>query len=411
MAEHYQSHRFENGLQLLVETVPDVRSAACVLLLPAGTAYDTPDQAGLANLLTELAPRGAGDRSYRELAVAFDNLGVQRFESAEIQHSAYGMTMLAEKLPTAFELFADVVLRPQLTQEQLENSQSTILQEIEAIEDDPAQKLFIELRRRALPPPLGQPTLGTAESIEGLTVEAARRFHERCYRPEGAILGIAGAVEFAAVRDLVARRLGDWKSRAQSKLEIGAAPGGHGHIKGDKVQTHLGISFPSVNYSDPDFFNAHGAIGVLGGGMSSRLFSEVREKRGLCYSVSASYHPLRDLGFVLCYAGTTNERAAETATVMMAELRRLADGVAEDEVQRVRAGLKASLVISEESTTSRAGVLARSWYNLGRVRSLEEVAAEVDKITPEGIVGFLERHPPRDFTSVTYGPQPLEIAS
>ena len=288
--------------------------------------------------------------------VAFDNLGVQRFESARIQHSAYGMTMLAEKLPTAFSFFRDnVVLRPQLTQEQLENSQSTILQEIEAIEDHPAQKLFIDLRRRAAAAarPADAGDGGKHRGADGRTRRGG--FTNDATGRKAPSSASAGAVEFAAVRDLVARHLGDLDICSPIEAPDRAVPGGHGHIKGDKVQTHLGISFPSGPLR-PRLFNAHGAIGVLGGGMSSRLFSEVREKRGLCYSVSASYHPLR-LGFVLCYAGTTNERAAETATVMMAELRRLADGVAEDEVQRVRAGLKASLVISEESTTSRAAVL------------------------------------------------------
>src|SRR5258708_553210 len=144
--------------------------------------------------------------------------------------------------------------------------------------------------------------------------------------------------------------------------------------------------------------------------MSARLFTEVREKRGLCYSVSASYHPLKELGLIFCYAGTTNERANETLHVLVGELKRLQQGVAEEEVARVRTGLKASLIMQEESTSARASILARSWYHLGRVRSMEEVAREIERLSPATIMGYLDRHPAKDFVIVTLGPQALEIS-
>jgi predicted Zn-dependent peptidase len=144
--------------------------------------------------------------------------------------------------------------------------------------------------------------------------------------------------------------------------------------------------------------------------MSARLFTEVREKRGLCYAVWASYQTFKDRASVLCYAGTTNERAQETLDVTLAELRRLQDGVEPEEVARVQAGLKSALIMQEESTSARAGTLASDWYYLGRVRSFDEIQGAINALTPEKIVGHLRRCPPGDFTLVTLGPKPLKIA-
>jgi predicted Zn-dependent peptidase len=143
--------------------------------------------------------------------------------------------------------------------------------------------------------------------------------------------------------------------------------------------------------------------------MSARLFTEVREKRGLCYAVWASYQTFKDRACVLCYAGTTNERAQETLDVTLNELVRLQDGIDADEVQRVQAGLKSSLIMQEESTSARAGALASDWYYLGRIRRVEEIHDAIDGLSAAKIVEHVRRSPPRDFTIVTLGPKPLRL--
>lgn len=385
-----------------------VQSAAFTFLVPAGVLWDPPQGQGTANLLSAFVTRGAGARDSRELATALDNLGMQRSESTEIFHTSFTGATLATNLLPALELTADVIRRPQLTDEQFAYCRTAALQELEAVEDDPGQKTFMELRERALPEPLGRPILGKLEDLENLMPETARQFHRDRFRPNGSILGVAGAVDFAQVRDQVAKLFDDWKPFPEQSYPEGKHRVGYEHLVSDKIQTHIGIAYPAVSANDPDFFNAHGAVGVLSGGMSARLFTEVREKRGLCYSVGASFMALKHLGRVLAYASSTNERADETLKVLIDELVRLKDGIEVDEVRRVQAGLKSSLIMQEESTSARASVLARGWFNLGRVRSVEEVAREIDRLTPESILGFVERHPPRNLTIVTLGPQPLE---
>jgi predicted Zn-dependent peptidase len=150
-------------------------------------------------------------------------------------------------------------------------------------------------------------------------------------------------------------------------------------------------------------------VGVLSGGMSSRLFTEVREKRGLCYSVYASYHTHRDLACVLCYAGTTTPRAQETLDVTLEQLRLLAKGVRPEELDRLKTCVKSSLVMQQESSSARSGAIARDWYHLGRVRTLDEVGELVDALTADSINRYLAEHPPEDFTIVTLGSEPLKV--
>jgi len=181
------------------------------------------------------------------------------------------------------------------------------------------------------------------------------------------------------------------------------------HNKQDTNQTHIGIAYKSVPYSDPDYFQAWGAVGVLSGGMSSRLFTEVREKRGLCYSVFATYHTLRDAGTVLCYAGTTAERAQETLDVTLEQLINLSAGVQASELGRMKARIKSSLIMQQESSSARSSAIARDLYFLGSVRTLEEVGQLVDGLSQESINAYLHEHPPEDFMVVTLGPEPLEV--
>ena len=163
-----------------------------------------------------------------------------------------------------------------------------------------------------------------------------------------------------------------------------------------------------VPFGHPDYYAAQGAVQVLSGGMGSRLFTEVREKRNLCYAVWASYQTFKDRACVLAYAGTTNERAQETLDVTLGELRRLGEGIGDDELDRCKAGAKSSLIMQQESTRSRAGSLARDWYHLGRVRPLAEVRREIDGLTTTRVLDYVCTHPADDVTILTLGPKSLE---
>jgi predicted Zn-dependent peptidase len=258
---------------------------------------------------------------------------------------------------------------------------------------------------------LGQDRRGSKEGIESLNAEIIHAHYRRLFAPRGTILSVAGNVRWHELKTQVERLFCDWDGPEPPPLKVGKRPARRAHLSKETQQTQIAIAYPSVPIGRPDYYAALGAVNVLSGGMSARLFTEVREKRGLCYAVWATYSTFKDRASVLCYAGTTNERAQETLDVTLGELRRLQEGISGDEVERVQAGLKSSLIMQEESTSARAGTLASDWYYLGRVRTPEEIHESVESLTPRKITNHLRRCPPRDFTIVTLGPKALRLKS
>jgi predicted Zn-dependent peptidase len=409
VAQEVYHHTFDNGLTLLAERMEHVRSAALNFLVPAGCVYDPPGQLGLASLLSEMITRGAGARDSRELTLALDGLGLDRDESVGAMHMRFWGATLARNLPQALEIYADILRRPLLPEDELDPVKALALQDLQGLEDEPRQKVFIELRRRFFPPPLGRDRRGTPEGIDAVSSQSLRAQHARLFQPGGTILSVAGNVEWGPLRDQVGRLFGDWRRQAPPPLPLEQPAGGQAHLEKETEQTQIAIAYPSVPFGHADYYAAQGAVHVLSGGMGARLFTEVREKRGLCYAVSASYQTFKEVACVLCYAGTKTERAQETLDVTLDVLVRLQDGVEQEEVERVQAGLKSSLIMQEESTSARAGALASDWYYLGRVRSFDEIQAAVQALSPARIVEHLRRYPARDFTVVTLGPRPLAL--
>ncbi len=410
MGQDVYQHTFANGLTLLAERMENVRSAALNFLVPAGCVYDPAEQPGIASLLSDLITRGAGDRDSRQLMLALDSLGLERDESVGSIHTRFWAATLARNLLPALELYADILQRPHLPQEELDPVKALALQDLQSLEDEPRQKTLIELRRRHYPPPLGQDRRGTREGIEAVTIDAVRRHHQRLFQPNGAILSVAGTIEWPPLLDQVGRLFEPWTPSPIPELRLSEPLLKRDHITKETQQTQIGIAYDSVPIGDPEYYAALGAVNVLSGGMSARLFTEVREKRGLCYAVWATYQTFKDRASILCYAGTTNERAQETLDVTLAELKRLVQGIEPDEVQRVQAGLKSSLIMQEESTSARAGTIASDWYYLGRVRSFDEIQQAIDGLTPGKVVEHLRHWPARDFTIVTLGPKELRTA-
>jgi predicted Zn-dependent peptidase len=402
-------HTFPNGLTLLLERMDHVRSAAVNFLVPAGCVYDPPERLGLVSILSDLITRGAGDRNSRALTMAIDSLGLDHSESVGQLHLRFWGSTLARSLPAALEIYADILRRPHFPPEDMDAVKALALQDLLSLEDEPRAKVMVELRRRFWPAPLGQDRRGTKESIEKISARDIRAFHEARFNPHGIILSVAGNIDWEPLRDQVQKRFGDWQG---AKVQIPALKPpvtGNTHMPKDTVQTQIVIAYPSVPFGHPEYYAALGAVQVLSGGMGARLFTEVRAKRGLCYAVSANYQTFKEVAGILCYAGTTTERAQETLDVTIGELKRLADGVTEEEVQRVRAGLKSSVIMQEESTSSRAGALASDWYYLGRVRPVEEVQAAIDALSPAAILEHVKRFPFRNFTIVTLGKNPLKL--
>jgi predicted Zn-dependent peptidase len=408
VTQEIRSHLFPNGLTLVAESMDWVESAAFTLVLPAGCSRDPQQQLGLANFTCEMVQRGCGPRDNRRFVEDLDRLGADRSAAVSQVHTSFGAAMLAENLPRVLDIYADLALRPLLPPEQLDEGRLVCLQELQSLEDDLAQKLMQALYGQSYPDPWGRSSFGDRTGIESITRADIEQFFEQNYTPRGAILSVAGKINWDELVEHVDRLWSDWADKPQDPISSTHQFQRYQHIDHDSSQMQIGFAYPTVPYRDPDYFQARGAIGVLSGGMSSRLFTEVRERRGLCYTVYASYHSLLDDARVFCYAGTSTDRAQETLEVMLLEVTKLAQGIDQRELNRLKARIKSALIMQQESSPARCGAMAGDWYHLGRVRTMDEIDQCINDLTCETINKFLHENPPADFMIATLGVNALE---
>ena len=411
MAEKFFTHRFDNGLTLVGQQMDDVSSAATTLALPAGAAHDPEGGAGMATVGSAWVIRGAGARDTRSLNDVLDALGCQHHEDAHSEHLVIGTAQMGMNLPAVLPILADIIRQPHLSDAAFEPCRDLIAQSLAGLEDEPMRKCNVMIREMFFPQPLGRNPLGTAESLAAMTPQAARAHLHSRLCPDGTILAVAGRLDWGALVALVGQQLGDWIGPALAGPTITPAKRGVTHVEKPTAQMQIALAYPAVTMDHPRYYAARVAEMVLSGGMSARLFTEVREKRGLVYAVHAGYHCMKGHAGMFVYAGTMPERAQETLTVVVRELRRLKEGVQPDELDRARTRLRSHLVMQGEATSSRADAMAGDWYHLGRLRGLAEISAAVSAITADDVVEYVRDFPPDDLTVLTIGPRALDVAA
>jgi predicted Zn-dependent peptidase len=408
MGQEINIHKLNNGMVLLGEQMEAVKSAAFGFMLPAGASRLPEGCCGAANVTADWIFRGAGTRDSRQLGDALDGLGLHRSVGVNTAHITIGAALESSTLSKAIELYGDIILRPRLTDDEFVPARQLVIDTIKGLDDDPLHKVMLKLREQFYPPPLGRSTAGEIDQLEKLTPDRTRQIISENFNPSQMIFAVAGKFDFVAVTKQLEKLFGAARKRASKSLKIGSKGERYKHIPNDGAQVHIGLMTPTVLPGDKDYYNARLAVAVLSGGMSARLFTEVREKRGLCYAVGAQYHALKETAGIVCYVGTTPDKAQQTFDVVIDEFNRLADGISEEEIQRAKAGLKSSLIMQSESSSSRASSIATDYYMLGRVRTLDEIKLEIDKTTVESVLNFLRRNRFEDFTIVTIGPKEIK---
>ena len=389
--------------------MPWLQSAAFSINIPAGCRCDPAEQVGLSNFVCEMVQRGCGELNSRAFVEALEFNGVDYNSGVSVYHLHFAGAMCADRLPHALKLYADVLLRPHLPEDQLEDGRWVCFQEIHALEDDLPQKVITELRSRHYGQPDGRDCHGTIDSIKSISIADIRRFITSHFHPNGTIISVAGRIDWPALKDHVGSLFADWRSSATPELPVVAPTHGSHHIVFDSQQTQIALAYKSIPYAHPDYFQARGSVGVLSDGLSSRLFHEVREKRGLCYSVFASSHSLKDRGCVVCYSGTTADRAQETLDVLIEQLIHLKNGIHADELRRLKVQIRSGLVMQQESCRARASAISSDLFHLGRIRLLDELQQQINDLSVASINQWLIENPPRNFDLVTLGPEPLKI--
>jgi len=410
LTEKFFTEQLDNGMVLLAQQMPNVSSAAMTILTPAGAARAPADAPAAAAVACEWLTRGAGERDTRQLNDALDFLGCRHHEAVRSEHISLAAAQLASNLPEVLDIYADILRRPQLADDTYEPCRALTEQDLAGLEDEPARKCTLVLREKFYPHPLGRCIYGDAETLARMTADQVRGHLATGLSPKGTILAVAGSIDWGRIVAKVTELFGDWQGPADQPVQTTAPQAGVTHIEKDSAQTHIGLAHGSVTPASEHYYAARVAEMVLSGGMSSRLFTEVREKRGLAYHVSCRYNTLKSCAGMLTYAGTTPPNAQQTFEVTVGELRRLAEGIDDDEMARAKTQLKSALVMQGESTEARAAAMANDWYCLGRLRSLAELSDAIDKVGVDDVMAYLAERPARDFTILVIGPDPIDTS-
>ena len=370
-----------NGLTIVTDTMESVESISVGVWVDVGTRSERADINGVAHLLEHMAFKGTERRSARDIAEEIEAVGGHINAYTSREHTAYYARVLAADLPLAVDILSDILQHSTLEASELERERAVILQEIGQAFDTPDDIVFDHFQAMAYPEqPMGWPVLGTAEVIGRLGRDAALDYMRGHYAAERMVLAAAGRVEHAALVDLALDRFGALESASPGSVETARYAGGDRREPRDLEQVHFVLGFDGLAYDDEDFYTLSVLSTLFGGGMSSRLFQEVREKRGLVYSIYSFSSSYSDGGLFGIYAGTGEAEMEELLPVVAAEALALTREVGAEEVQRARAQLKASVLMALESSWARCERLSQHLLTFGRIVSVEEIVSKIEAV-------------------------------
>ncbi len=386
-----QVHRLANGLRIAVEPMPGLHSASIGFYVTAGGRHERVEQNGIAHFLEHMAFKGTPTRTAQAIAEEIEDVGgyINAYTGKEM--TAYYARVLGADVERALDLLGDIVLNPLFTEADIEVERGVILQEIGQALDTPDDIIFDWLQETAYPDqPFGRTILGPSERVAGFGRTDLSTFVGEHYGPDQIILAAAGAVDPDRILR-AAERLMEGRS-AGPRLQMPAArfQGGERRETRDLEQVHITLGFEGPAVRAEAAYAAQLYSIALGGGMSSRLFQEIRERRGLCYTIFSQAGAYADTGLVTLYAGTGPEQIRELAEVTVDEIRRASGGLDAAEIARARAQMKAGLLMGLESPSSRAERLARMLAVWDRVPPLDETIARIDAVTAEDLRAFGE---------------------
>jgi len=401
--------QLSNGVRFVGERIERSQGVALAVRIQAGAKDDPPNKFGLANLVQETLTKGTKKKDARKLADAFDYYGIRHSEQTGTESTLVQLRFLPEHLDVAMNLLREVLTEPAFPEKECETNKSLALQELKRLEDEPGSKAWVNLKELYFGETWGHAELGRNTSIPEITRADISAFWQAHYIGAGTTVAVAGKFDHDALAKHL-ETLFTTKGEAWPQETPPPPPEGftRKHLQKDSQQTQICMAFPGVAHSDPQYFAARLAVGVLSGGMSGRLFTEVREKRALVYSVGAQTISMRKNGCVCAYAGTTTPRAKETLQVIKGELARLGNDVTQEEINRARVGVKAHMLMDQESTGARARELLDDIFYDNRIVPLQEIIDKVDAVTLDQVKHYWTSHPYEPYTLVTLGREPLE---
>jgi predicted Zn-dependent peptidase len=384
-----QKKFMKNGLVILSEVMPHLRSVSLGVWVKCGSRFEEPKNAGISHFIEHLLFKGTKSRSTEEIAETIDSIGGQLNAFTEKEYVGYYAKVLDEHLPRVFDLLSDIVLNPAIPAKELERERNVIFEEINMVEDSP-QELILDMYMEQCwqGHPLGKPISGTKESVAQISRNDVKKFFKRHYTAGNMIVSIAGNIKHRQVQRLAERYFSGLETGAPASF--GLPPEIHAgrniRRKAHLEQTHICLGTISPPIASEDRYSAHLLSSILGGGMSSRLFQNIREKRGLVYSIYSMQNPYHDAGSLVVYAGSAHDKAAQVVELTLKEFAVMREQlVSQEELKRAKECIKGSITLGLESSSSRMTHLAQQMIYHGRLYEIEEVLHAVERVTARDI--------------------------
>jgi len=376
--------RLASGLSVVTDRMPHLESASLGIWIGSGSRDEAPDEHGISHLLEHMAFKGTKRRNARQIAEEIEAVGGDLNAATSAESTAYYARVLKADVPLALDVLSDILSHPTFDAEELRREQNVIVQEIGATDDAPDDLVFDRLQETAFPgQSVGRSIFGTPETVRSFNPARLRAYLTRNYRGPDMIVAAAGAVEHAAVTAEVEKRFANFVGPAAPVPQPAHFRGGTRVETRDLEQVHIALALQGLPVRDEQLYSLQVFTSVLGGGMSSRLFQEVRENRGLCYTINAMHMPYSDTGLFALYAGTDEAEAPELMRVVIDQIGDTTETLNNTEIARTKAQLKAGLLMALESSEARIGQLGRQMLAYGRPIPLDEIVAKVDAVTVE----------------------------
>jgi len=405
-----------NGLRIVTDTMATVETVSVGAWIGAGARHESAEINGVSHMLEHMAFKGTERRTARDIAVEIENVGghVNAYTSRE--HTAYYAKMLKDDTPLALDIIADILQHSVMDPEELERERAVILQEIHQSHDTPDDIVFDHFQETAYPDQsVGRPVLGTLDLVSSFTRETLMDYMQTCYTPPVMVVAAAGNVEHDNFTAMASEAFCDLPEPTRKSSDSALYSGGDFREQRDLEQVHVLLGLQGIPYDDPDYHAASVYSTLLGGGMSSRLFQEIREKRGLVYSVYSFMSSFTDNGLFGIYAGTGEKEVTEVLPVVCDELAKSTQDITEEETARARAQLKSSILMSLESTSARCEQAARQLMVYDRLIPTEETVAKVDAVDADAVMRVAQRVMDSALTVTALGPinglEPIETTA
>jgi predicted Zn-dependent peptidase len=374
----------KSGINVVTDTMPHLETASLGVWVNSGSRDERREEHGISHFLEHMAFKGTQRRSARQIAEEIEAVGGDLNAATSAENTAYYARVLKADVPLALDVLADILSEPAFDREELAREQNVIIQEIGAVADTPDDLVFEHLQDIAFPDqPLGRSILGTAKTVKSFDGNKLRDYLARHYRAPDIVIAAAGAVDHAAVVGEVEKRFASFNGPHSPAPEAARFGGGTHVEKRELEQVHIALALPGLAQQDPALYSLQMFTNVVGGGMSSRLFQEAREKRGLCYSIYSFHAPYSDVGMFGLYAGTDAADSSELMRLIVDEIANTAETISEAEIARTKAQMKAGLLMALESSGDRIGQLARQMIAWGRPIPLDELVEKVEAVTVE----------------------------